>query len=89
VSQTLIPKAQEKGRVAAFEIMTGTDAVLNLIRENKAHQLNSTIQTGQRQGMILLDDYLADLVRRGIITRDAALEKANNKKELLTAVQRV
>jgi twitching motility protein PilT len=69
--------------------MTGTDAVLSLIRENKAHQLNSTIQTGQRQGMVLLDDYLADLVRKGIINRDSALEKANNKKELLAAVQRL
>lgn len=88
VTQTLLPKAGGKGRVAAFEIMLGTDAVLNLIRENKCHQLNSTIQTGMRQGMVLLDTYLANLVRQGNITKEAALEKANNKNEFLSAVGR-
>ena len=71
-----------KGRVAAFEIMLGIDAVLNLIRESKCHQINSAIQTGLRQGMILLDTYLANLVRDGIVTRDDALEKAANRLEL-------
>lgn len=89
ITQTLLPKATGKGRMAAFEIMLGTDAVLNLIRENKCHQLNSTIQTSARQGMVLLDAYLAELVRRGAITREAAMEKANNKAEFLSAVGRV
>ena len=80
VTQTLIPKASGKGRAAAFEIMLGTDAVLNLIRENKCHQLNSVIQTSARQGMVLLDAYLSNLVMQGVITREAALEKASNKQ---------
>jgi twitching motility protein PilT len=88
ISQTLLPKAMGSGRVAAFEIMLGTDAVLNLIRENKCHQLNSTIQTGQRQGMVLLDTYLAQLVSQGAITREVAMEKANNKAEFMSAMGR-
>ncbi|MCL2085023.1 MAG: PilT/PilU family type 4a pilus ATPase, partial [Oscillospiraceae bacterium] len=88
VTQTLLPKAAGKGRVAAFEIMIGVDSVLNLIRENKGHQLNSTIQTGAKQGMVLLDMYLADLVAKGVVTREAALEKAGNKAEFLSAVGR-
>ena len=89
ITQTLLPKATGKGRVAAFEVMLGTDAVLSLIRENKCHQLNSTIQTSARQGMILLDTYLANLVNRGVITKGAAMEKANNRQELLFAISRV
>ena len=89
ITQTLLPRANMAGRVAAFEIMTGTDAVSTMIREGKGHQLNSVIQTGSRQGMVLLDDYLASLVRSGVITRDAALEKAANKTELLSSIGRV
>ena len=88
VSQTLLPKMSGSGRVAAFEIMLGSDAVLNLIRENKCHQLNSTIQTSQRQGMVLLDAYLARLVSDGAIARDVAMEKANNKAEFMAAMGR-
>ena len=86
VTQTLMPRAGQPGRVAAFEIMLGTESVLNLIRENKCHQLNSTIQTGARQGMVLLDTYLANLVQKGDITRDAALEKVSNRQEFMTAL---
>jgi len=89
ITQTLLPKASGQGRVAAFEIMIATDAVSTLIRENKCHQLNSVIQTGMRQGMILLDDYLSNLVRNGTITREAALEKAANRTELMNAIGRV
>ena len=89
ITQTLLPRSAGSGRVAAFEIMLGTDAVSTMIREGKGHQLNSVIQTNSRQGMILLDDYLANLVRSGIVTRDAALEKASNKAELLSAIVRV
>ena len=89
VTQTLLPRASGTGRIAAFEIMIGTDAVSTMIRESKGHQLNSVIQTGVRQGMILLDDYLANLVREGVVTRDAALEKAANKTEFLSAISRL
>jgi twitching motility protein PilT len=89
ITQTLIPHVSGKGRVAAFEIMLGTDAVLNLIRENKCHQLNSTIQTGTKQGMVLLDSYLAQLVRSGTIKMQDALEKVNNRPEFMAEVGRV
>jgi len=89
ITQTLLPRANGTGRVAAFEIMVATDAVSTLIREGKGHQLNSTIQTGMRQGMILLDDYLLNLVRNGTITREIAMEKAANKTEFLAALGRV
>ncbi len=80
VTQTLVPNASGKGRSAAFEIMVGTDAIGNLIRENKAHQINSAIQTGSKNGMILLDDSLASLVKSGKCKIDDAAEKANNKE---------
>jgi len=89
VTQALLPRAADKGRVAAFEIMIGTDAVLNLIRENKAHQLNSTIQTGAKQGMVLLDSYLANLVRGGVVKMEHALEKANNRAEFRSEAGRL
>ncbi|MCL2499931.1 MAG: type IV pilus twitching motility protein PilT [Defluviitaleaceae bacterium] len=89
ITQTLVPKATGQGRVAAFEIMLGNDAVLNLIRENKCHQLNSTIQTGTKQGMVLLDNSLAQLVRSGTIKIEAALEKVHNRVEFMSEVQRV
>ena len=89
VTQTLLPRATGTGRIAAFEIMIGTDAVSTMIRESKGHQLNSVIQTGARQGMILLDDYLANLVRDGVVTRDLALERASNKTEFLSAISRL
>ncbi|MCL2424787.1 MAG: type IV pilus twitching motility protein PilT [Oscillospiraceae bacterium] len=89
ITQTLLPKASGIGRVAAFEIMIGTDAVSTLVRESKGHQLNSIIQTSSRQGMVLLDDYLANLVRSGVIKKEAALEKATNKTEFLSAIERI
>jgi twitching motility protein PilT len=89
VTQTLVPKATGTGRVAAFEIMTGTDAVLNLIRENKCHQLNSTIQTGSKQGMVLLDTYLANLVRNGAVKLEDAAAKANDRASFTAEVQRM
>jgi len=89
ITQTLLPRATGTGRVAAFEIMIGTDAVNTMIREGKGHQLNSVIQTGMRQGMVLLDDYLINLVRGGIITQNAALEKAANKTEFMSSLGRM
>jgi len=88
ITQALLPHASGTGRIAAFEIMLGTDAVSTLIRENKGHQLNSIIQTSARQGMILLDDYLAKLVRNGAITMETALERAVNKTELPANIER-
>jgi len=80
ISQTLIKTADGTGRVAAHEIMLGTPAVRNLIRENKIPQMVSVLQTGQREGMQTLDMNLQQLVKSRKITQQSALEKAQNKK---------
>ncbi|RMH46128.1 MAG: twitching motility protein PilT, partial [Gammaproteobacteria bacterium] len=78
IAQTLIKK-NGGGRVAAHEIMIGTPAIRNLIREDKVAQMYSAIQTGIGVGMQTLDQCLKDLVQRGVISRQAAREKAQNK----------
>ena len=80
ISQTLMKK-QGGGRVAAHEIMIGTPAIRNLIRENKIAQMYSAIQTGQREGMQTLDQNLKEMVRRGVVTREVARNKAANKAD--------
>ena len=79
ISQTLCKTKDEQGRVAAHEIMIGTPAIRNLIRENKIAQMYSAIQTGQNVGMQTLDQNLQDLVRRNIISLGEARTKAANK----------
>jgi len=78
ISQTLLKKVGG-GRVAAHEIMIGTPAIRNLIRENKIPQMYSAIQTGQAVGMQTLDQCLADLVRRGLVSKSDAKMRASNK----------
>jgi twitching motility protein PilT len=68
VAQSLFSRADGQGRVAAFEIMKGTKAIANLIREGKIHQIPSIIQTSASQGMILYDKYLEELVKKGLVT---------------------
>jgi twitching motility protein PilT len=80
ISQTLCKTKDEQGRVAAHEIMIGTPAIRNLIRENKIAQMYSSIQTGQNVGMQTLDQNLQDLVRRNIISLGEARGKAANKE---------
>lgn len=75
ISQTLLKK-NGGGRVAAHEIMIGTPAIRNLIREDKVAQMYSAIQTGAGIGMQTLDQCLAELVRQGVISREAARERA-------------
>ena len=75
ISQTLLKKIGG-GRVAAHEIMIGTPAIRNLIREDKVAQMYSAIQTGGSLGMQTLDSCLKNLVAKGIVSRDAAREKA-------------
>jgi twitching motility protein PilT len=79
ISQTLCKTKDEQGRVAAHEIMIGTPAIRNLIRENKIAQMYSAIQTGQNVGMQTLDQNLLDLVRRNVISNAEARSKAANK----------
>ena len=78
IAQTLLKKIGG-GRVAAHEIMIGTPAIRNLIREDKVAQMYSAIQTGQGQGMQTLDQCLQDLVARGIVSKQDAKMKAANK----------
>jgi len=79
ISQTLLKTKDGSGRVAAHEIMIGTPAIRNLIRENKIAQMYSAIQTGGQLGMQTLDQNLTDLVRRNVITMAEARSKAANK----------
>lgn len=77
ISQTLLKKVNG-GRVAAHEIMVGTPAIRNLIREDKVAQMYSAIQTGAAFGMKTLDQSLSELVSKGLISREAARQKAKN-----------
>ena len=79
ISQTLCKTKDEQGRVAAHEVMIGTPAIRNLIRENKIAQMYSAIQTGQNVGMQTLDQNLQDLVKRNVISVNEARGKAANK----------
>jgi len=75
ITQTLVKK-KVGGRCAAVEIMTGTTAVRNLIRENKIHQIPGTMQVSQKDGMQTMDMALVDIVNRGIVTREEAQAKS-------------
>ena len=77
IAKALLPRVGG-GRVAAYEILVATPAVRSLIRQNKSFQITSAMQTGKRQGMQLLDDALADLVRTGKVTLENALALAND-----------
>jgi twitching motility protein PilT len=78
ISQTLLKKTSG-GRIAAHEIMIGTPAIRNLIRENKVPQMYSAIQTGQQYGMQTLDQNLLELVKKGLVAKAEARNKAANK----------
>ena len=80
ISQTLLKTKDGQGRVAAHEIMIGTPAIRNLIRENKVAQMYSSIQTGQSIGMQTLDQNLIDLVRRNVISPAEARMRAVSKE---------
>lgn len=82
ISQSLMPHASGKGRVAAFEIMVGTAAVANLIRENNTHQIPGLLQTHSKDGMCTLDQSLAQRYNEGLIKRSEALERAQDLKEI-------
>ena len=78
ISQVLLKRRDGRGLVPALEIMTGTPAVRNLIREGKVAQLPSTIQTGQKFGMITLDQSLKELVSKGIVDKEQCLYFASS-----------
>ncbi|WP_027359179.1 type IV pilus twitching motility protein PilT [Desulforegula conservatrix] len=79
VAQVLFKRIDQKGRVAALEILIATPAVRNLIREAKTHQVPGMIQTGKKYGMQLLDDAILDLYTSGKISAEDAYSKSNDK----------
>ncbi len=87
ISQTLMPHASGKGRVAAFEIMVGSPAVGNLIRENNTHQIPGLLQTHSKDGMCTLDQSLAERYNAGLIKRSEAMERAQDGRELTKLIQ--
>jgi twitching motility protein PilT len=82
ISQVLMPRAEKRGRVAAFEVMINTPAVGNLIRKNETNKIQSTIQTSRRMGMVTLDDFILDLLSKGEIDRQVALDYAQDPRDL-------
>jgi len=81
VSQTLVRKLDGNGRVAAFEVLVANSAVRNLVRENKTYQISSLIQTGGKAKMHTLDQYLAALVSKGLISMEDARMKSKDPNE--------
>lgn len=80
-SQQLLPRAGQPGRVAAIEVMVASSAIRNLIRENKAHQITSIIQTSAGDGMATMDQALRDLYQQSLITYEVGLQRSQNPKE--------
>ncbi|MDF2819629.1 MAG: pilT [Clostridiales bacterium] len=78
ISQQLIPMSNNRGRVAAFEVMHANQAIRNLIREGKTHQIQSTMQTSKRLGMQTMDDAILDLVISGHIEQEKAIQFAQD-----------
>jgi twitching motility protein PilT len=82
LSQTLLPVKSGRGRVAAVEVMVGTAAIRNLIREGKTHLLLTTIQSGSREGMQTLNQGLRELVKNQMVSFETALAHSSNPQEL-------
>ncbi|HIE06234.1 MAG TPA: type IV pilus twitching motility protein PilT [bacterium (Candidatus Stahlbacteria)] len=82
ISQLLLKRADKKGMVLAYELLIATPPVRNLIREAKTYQLKSVLQTSQKQGMVLLDSKIAELVKNKKVTKEEALKKCINPEVL-------
>ncbi|MEX0714904.1 MAG: PilT/PilU family type 4a pilus ATPase [Pirellulales bacterium] len=87
LSQTLLPRLAG-GRIAAYEMLVVTAAIANLIRENKTFRINSSIQTGQKLGMQLLDDHMFKLWRDGLVAKEEIMLKSHRPDELLARIAR-
>lgn len=83
ITQNLVPLAKGEGRVAATEILVGTDAISNLIRSDKVFQIESTMQLGIKDGMHTLNMNLKELIESGMVTKEMAMKRSNNPKELM------
>jgi twitching motility protein PilT len=80
--QALMPRQDARGMIAAFEFMVVTNAIANLVRENKVFRIPSAIQTGKRLGMQLLDDHLFSLYREGKISEEDAVDRSQSPGEI-------
>lgn len=87
--QTLVPRVDSSGRVAAVEVMLALPAVKNIIREGKIHQLPNAIMTQTRSGMKLLDNALINLHRSGVISGDSLFAFCNDREEVAKLMGRV
>lgn len=87
--QALMPRSDVKGMVAAYEFMVVTSAISNMIRENKIFRIPSTIQTGKKLGMQLLDDHLYELYSAGKISEEDALDRSQTPADLLEKMKRL
>ena len=87
ISQTLVRRKDGRGRIAAYEVLRATSAVQNLIRENKSYQINSILQTGAKMNMQTLDQSLANLVERDLITLEDAKSKSKDAGEFLRLIE--
>jgi twitching motility protein PilT len=83
IAQDLLPAADRTRRVLAYELIVASGAVRNLIRENQVHQLENTIQTGRKDGMVLMDNCLYDLYCKCLITYDTALSRARHPDHIV------
>ena len=86
ISQQLLPKVFG-GRVAAFEVMHTNTAIKNLIRESKTHQIDNIIQTNRKLGMMMMDDAIMELYMRGEISKETALEYAQDQQNMKRKLQ--
>ncbi len=87
-SQQLLPVVNSKGRALASEVLISTDAVRSLIREDKAHQIYTVIQTGARAGMQTMNQALYDLYKKNMITYDVAMSRTTKPEDLKKTFQR-
>ena len=87
ISQQLMRKKDGSGRVAALEVMVGTAALGNIIREGKTHQIPSLIQTGKKEGMQMMDQAILDFLMKQVVSAEEAYAKAHNKAEFLPYLQ--
>jgi len=83
LSQLLLPRKDEKGRIAAFELMINTPSIATLIRENKTFRIASDIQTGSKYGMVSLEAFLVDLYLRGVISYEEVMARAQDPEAAL------
>jgi twitching motility protein PilT len=86
ISQRLLPKADNKGRVAAYEIMIATNAIKNLIKENKIAQIQSMIQVSSKDGMIFMQDYINTLIERGVVLETESLQVIRSAEESIKSL---